>query len=86
MGVRLRGEGAGDEDGVEGEGADGLYFSFNGAAVGSYNESMSVSDDGYALFLEPLGMARFFAQREDPSLTMEGAAEYFRSLFVGRLR
>ena len=32
---------------------------FNGAADGGYNESMSVSVDGYALFLEPLGMARF---------------------------
>ena len=67
-------------------GADGLYFSSNGAADGSYNESMSVSDDGYALFLEPLGMARIFVQREDPVLTMEGAAEYFWSLFVERLR
>ena len=67
-------------------GADGLYFSFNGAADGGYNESMSVSDDGYALFLEPLGVARFLVQREDPSLTMEGAAEYFWSLFVERLR
>ena len=67
-------------------GAAGLYFSFNGAADGGYNESMSVSDDGYALFLEPLGMARFFVQREDPALTMEGAAEYFWSLFVERLR
>ena len=67
-------------------GADGLYFSFNGAANGSYNESMSVSEDGYALFLQPLGMARFFVQREDPALTMEGAAEYFWSLFVERLR
>ena len=67
-------------------GADGLYFSFNGAANGSYNESMSVSDDGYALFLQPLGMARFFVQREDPALTMEGAADYFWSLFVERLR
>ena len=67
-------------------GADGLYFSFSGAADGSYNESMSVSDDGYALFLEPLGMAHYFVQREDPALTMEGAAEYFWSLFVERLR
>ena len=67
-------------------GADGLYFSFNGAADGSYNEWMSVSDDGYALFLKPLGMAHFHAQREDPSLTKEGAAEFFWSLFVDRLR
>ena len=67
-------------------GADGLYFFFNGTGDGGYNESMSVSDDGYALSLDPLGMARFFAQREDPSLTMEGAAEHFWSLFVEQLR
>ena len=51
-----------------------------------YNESMSVSDDGYALFLQPLGMAHYFAQQTDPALTMEGAGEYFWSLFVDRLR
>ena len=31
-------------------------------------------------------MARFFDQREDSALTMEGAAEYFWNLFVERLR
>ena len=67
-------------------GTNGLYCSFNGAAPDGYNESMSVSDNGYTLFLEPLGMARFFDQREDPALTMEGAAEYFWNLFVERLR
>ena len=67
-------------------GADGLYFSSNGAASGSYNEFMSVSDDGYALFLNPMGMARFSMQREDPEFTLEGAAEYFWSLFVEQLR
>ena len=65
---------------------DGLYFSFSGVAGGSYNASMSVSDDGYALFLKPQGMAHYFMQQEDPALTMEGAAEYFWSLFIERLR
>ena len=68
-------------------GTDGLYFSFNGVGDGSgYNESMSVSDDGYALFLQPLGMAHYLAQQTDPALTVEGAGEYFWSLFVDRLR
>ena len=67
-------------------GTDALYFSFNGVGDGSgYNESMSVSDDGYTLFLEPLGMARL-GQHDGFALTMEGAAEYFWSLFVDRLR
>ena len=51
-----------------------------------YNEFMSVSDDGYALFLNPMGMARFSMQRDDPQFTLEGAAEYFWSLFVEQLR
>ena len=66
--------------------ADGLYFSFDGIGSGnSYNESMMVHDDGYILFLEPMGMAHL-AQRVDKELTREGAAEYFWSLFVERLR
>ena len=71
-------------DGVHG--SEGLYFSFDGAGGGSYNESMSVSDDGYTLFLAPLGMAHHRTRRDDAPLTMEGAAEYFWSLFVERLR
>ena len=65
---------------------DGLYFSFNGVGDGnSYNESMSIRDDGYTLFFEPLGMSRF-GQGVNKKLTFEGAAEYFWSLFVERLR
>ena len=66
--------------------SDGLYFSFDGLGSGnSYNESMMVHDDGYTLFLEPMGMAHL-AQQVDKELTREGAAEYFWSLFVERLR
>ena len=68
-------------------GTDDLYFSFNGTGDGSsYNEMMSLSDDGYTLYFQPTGMAHFFAQKADPALTMEGAAEYFWSLFVDKLR
>ena len=67
-------------------GADGIYYSAGGLGNGnSFNETMSVSDDGYTLFLKPLGMAHF-GQAGDAPLTMEGAAEYFWSLFVQRLR
>ncbi len=66
--------------------SDGLFYSFDGVGNGnSYNESMSIRDDGYTLFLEPMGMAQFGQQR-DKELTHEGAAEYFWSLFVERLR
>ena len=67
-------------------GANGIYFSSAGLGHGnSYNEAMSVSDDGYSLLLKPLGLAHF-VQAPDTLLTMEGAAEYFWSLFVERLR
>ena len=67
-------------------GANELYFSFDGVGDGSgYNESMSVADEGYTLFLEPLGMAHF-GQHDGSALTMEGAAEYFWNLFIERLR
>lgn len=66
--------------------SDGLFFSFDGVGNGnSYNESMSIRDDGYTLFLEPLGMSQLGQQR-DKELTHEGAAECFWSLFVERLR
>ena len=65
---------------------DGLFFSHDGVGDGnSYNESMSVRDDGYTLYLEPIGIAHF-GQQQAAELTHEGAAEYFWSLFVERLR
>ena len=64
----------------------GIYYSSNGLGSGSsFNESMSVSDDGNTLSLRPLGMAHL-GQSGDRLLTMEGAAEYFWSLFVEELR
>jgi hypothetical protein len=65
---------------------DGISFSYDGVGSGnSYNESMSVRDDGYNLYLEPMGMAHF-GKRQGSELTHEGAAECFWSLFVDRLR
>ena len=55
------------------------------ATATAYNESMSVRDDGYTLYLEPIGIAHF-GQQQAAELTHEGAAEYFWSLFVERLR
>jgi len=46
---------------------------------------MSVDDDGNALFLKPMGMAHF-GQQFERELTFEGAAEYFWSMFIERLR
>ncbi|HEY1601076.1 MAG TPA: toll/interleukin-1 receptor domain-containing protein [Pirellulales bacterium] len=51
----------------------------------SYNESMSVDDDGHALFLKPIGMASI-GRHKDGRLSQEGAAEYFWEMLVEPLR
>jgi TIR domain len=50
----------------------------------SYNESLSIADDGYTMFLKPMGMAR--QPLPDPKLTFEGAAEYLWGMFLERLQ
>ena len=66
-------------------GTDGLYYSSSGVVYGGYNDSMSVSDNGYILLLQPLGMPHL-GQNDRSALTMEGAAEYFWNIFIDRLR
>jgi hypothetical protein len=51
----------------------------------SFNESLSVESDDQGLFLRPLGMGRFGGDH-DAHLTFEGAAEYYWSRFIERLR
>ena len=67
-------------------GAKGIFFSHAGVGDGnSYNESMSVGDDGFTLHLEPLGFSHLSHQGSG-ALTLEGAAEYYWTLFVEQLR
>jgi len=51
----------------------------------SFNESMNVESDGYAMFLKPLGMAHM-GRGGEQMLTQEGAAEYFWGLFIASLQ
>lgn len=51
----------------------------------SFNESMNVESDGFALFLKPLGMAHMGGDRVQ-MLTQEGAAEYYWRLFIAPLQ
>jgi len=53
----------------------------------SFNESMSVEEDGFMLFLKPIGMA-FFGQRrgENELLSQQGAAEYFWEILIQPLQ
>ena len=65
---------------------EGILFSNSGVGNGnSYNESMSVGDNGYTLLLDPMGMTQF-GQDRDKKLTHDGAAEYYWSLFIERLQ
>jgi hypothetical protein len=51
----------------------------------SYNESLSVQNDGYTMFLKPMGIA-FRHQPQEAQLTLEGAAEYLWGMFIAPLQ
>jgi hypothetical protein len=51
----------------------------------SLNESLSIGDDGYSLFLKPLGFSIMSSQKGE-MLTYEGASEHFWELFISRLQ
>ncbi len=53
----------------------------------SLNESMSVVDDGYALFLQPLGISfHGSGQNFKKLLSQQGAAEYFWEILLRALQ
>lgn len=52
----------------------------------SINESLSVDDDGYSLFLKPMGLATLGRATGNEQLTNQGGAEYFWSLFIEPLQ
>lgn len=68
-------------------GNDIAYSSNASGSDNSINESMSIVDDGYALFLQPLGMA-FFASQQNVKklLSQRGAAEYFWNILLRPLQ
>ena len=62
-----------------------LYYSNQAnASKGSYNESLSVDDDGFELHFKPLGMSSF-RLGQDP-LAVERAADYLWDLMTSALR
>lgn len=63
------------------------YSSSHESGDNSLNESLSVIDDGYALFLKPWGV-EFHHQQHDKAeqLTYEGAAEYYWGIFIEPLQ
>jgi TIR domain len=66
-----------------------IFYSSNASGNdNSYNESISIVDDGYALFWQPLGMPILGSRRQDEKtfLTQQGAAEYFWDMLIERLQ
>lgn len=67
-------------------GSPGIAYSQSGDVQrNSYNESLSVVDDGYTLQLKPLGM-QMFSDRSEGALSQQGAAEYYWSMFIRPLQ
>ena len=64
-----------------------IAFSFNeNGNDGSMNESLSVENDGYSLFLKPMGLAMLGRVASNKQLTNQGGAEYLWSLFIEPLQ
>lgn len=51
----------------------------------SFNESVTVVDDGFTLQLKTLGM-QFLIKSQDTMLSKQGASEYFWSMFIRNLQ
>jgi len=51
----------------------------------TWNDALSIGDDGYVLGLKPSGFS-FYGNEKDKLLTMEGAAEYFWSKLIQPLQ
>ena len=67
-------------------GSPGIAYSNSGEVTRhSYNESLSVGDDGFALLLRPLGM-HFSGGGSDKNLTQQGAAEFFWEILIQPLQ
>ncbi len=60
----------------------GIAFAY-GRSMGM-NESLSVEDDGYTLYLKPLGMS--IRSEGNAQLTLEGAAEAFWEMLMSNLQ
>ena len=62
-----------------------LYSNSGDVNRNSYNESLSVEDNGYTLQFKAMGM-QFFDNRNNEALSQQGAAEYYWSIFIKPLQ
>lgn len=70
--------------GEKGTFSSGIMYS-TGSHGNSYNESLSVEDDGHTMYLKPLGMS-FHQQGKNDQLSFEGGAEYYWSMLIKYLQ
>lgn len=67
--------------------SNGITFSFDASSDGnSFNESMTVQENGYSLTFSAMGMGRMMQGGSVGELTQQGAAEYYWSLLIERLQ
>jgi hypothetical protein len=62
----------------------GISYSYGRGITGGMNESLSVGDDGYNLYLKPLGM-NISRSGSNEYLSLEGAAEAYWELFMKQM-
>lgn len=62
----------------------GISYAFGRSGTSGLNESLLAADDGYMLYLKPLGM-NLWSERNEP-LTLEGAAEAYWGMFISNLQ
>lgn len=72
--------------GRRGKGLGDICYSSSGIAENSYNESMSVADNGQLIGFRPLMGGFRIGGREDQLLTNEGMAEHLWGIFVSPLK
>ena len=65
--------------------SSGILYSSGSFRDGSYNESLNVESDGYAMYLKSMGM-QYHRQNTEVKMTFEGGAEYYWSMFIERLQ
>ena len=62
-----------------------IQFNHSGVSQSSFNESMSIQDDGYSLGFKPLGLAHL-GRDGQVLLNFEGVAEYFWEMLIQPLQ
>ena len=71
--------------GDEGAFTDGILYSSGSFQRNAYNESLTVENDGYKMYLKALGM-QFHRHNKEEKMTFEGGAEYYWSLLIEHLQ